>query len=184
MRNVGWMDMAVYDDPSSHSQYTEARNQGFTHEEAMGYVHGMSRDNARTPFQWNGAAQAGFTVGTPWLPVHENYPSVNAALQEQDSHSLLNWYRKLIAFRRRSEWADLLALGSETHLPELGNNILCYEREYQGRRLLVVCNFQAAEAECVLPAAAPNVLLHNLPAPAINGAQLRLRPFEAVLLEA
>lgn len=183
MRNVGWMDMSLYDDPSSHSQYGEARRRGFSHEEAMRYIHGMSRDNARTPFQWNNDPQAGFTTGKPWLPVHENYSSVNAAVQENNPASLLNWYRKLIAFRRFSEWADVLALGSETHFPDLGKNVLCYLRQYRDRRLMVVCNFQAAETECVLPAASAEVLLSNLPAPQLHETLLRLRPFEAIVLK-
>ena len=149
----------------------------------MRYIHGMSRDNARTPFQWNNDPQAGFTTGKPWLPVHENYSSVNAAVQENNPASLLNWYRKLIAFRRFSEWADVLALGSETHFPDLGKNVLCYLRQYRDRRLMVVCNFQAAETECVLPAASAEVLLSNLPAPQLHETLLRLRPFEAIVLK-
>ena len=181
MRNVNWMEIEDYDDISSHSQYREARSRGYSHEEAMHYIHTMSRDNARTPFQWSSAPNGGFTTGNPWLKVHENYPNVNVARQKGDPHSLLNWYRQLISLRKDPQWADVLSHGSERHLLELGENILAYLRETEDKKLLVLCNFQNREADCPIPAQDCAVLAHNYSAVELDGNIAHLRPFEALL---
>lgn len=183
MRNVHWKTIDQYNDVSSQSQYRAAREKGYTNEQTMEFIYEMSRDNARTPFQWNDGPNAGFTFGTPWLPVNENYLEINAEQQLEDPASLLRWYQQLIALRKRSEWSEVLALGSERHLPELGQNVLAYVRQLKQKKLLVVCNFQNQEAEISRFSNRSKSVLSNYGVPVTEGENWKLRPFEALLID-
>ena len=108
---------------------------------------GLGRDPQRTPMQWNGSLSAGFTDGTPWLPVAADYPHTNVAIEKQDPASILALYRNLIALRRGS---PALTRGSYRAVP-LGENVLAYERFEGDERLLVVLNFDGEPKELTLP---------------------------------
>ncbi len=97
-----------------------------------------SRENSRTPVQWSDAPNAGFTTGTPWFPVNENYRTVNAAAQEKDPDSLLNFYRRLIAFRKETPVA---LYGDYQELDHKNKYFYSYERNYLNKKLLVICCF-------------------------------------------
>ena len=97
-----------------------------------------SRENSRTPVQWNGEKNAGFTRGKPWFPVNENYREINVAAQENDPDSLLNFYRKLIAFRK----ANMVAVYGDYYEHDKPNRqFYVYERNYLDKKLLVICFF-------------------------------------------
>lgn len=132
-----------------------------------------SRDNARTPMQWNDSPNAGFTTGTPWLSVNGNYPRINAARQENDPASVLSFYRRLIAFRNGSE---VLQAGSFTRL-FLGNGVYAYRRELNGEGLTVVVSLAAAERPNPVSGA---VVLSNYDR---TEAPQRLAPYEALILQ-
>jgi oligo-1,6-glucosidase len=107
------------------------------------------RDSARSPMQWSAEKNAGFTTGTPWFQVNENYPEINVAAQEEDPNSLLNFYRKLLRFRKETPvvlWGDYVEL-----LPE-DKNLYVYERNYAGRKLLVICSFTDQQIRFQAPA--------------------------------
>ena len=98
--NVAWPDIEDYNDISSHGQYDLAIQEGFTKSQAMDAVHHFSRDNARTPMQWSGEQhEAGFTSGTPWLPVHSDYRYQNVESESTDAGSVLSYYRQLARLR-------------------------------------------------------------------------------------
>ncbi len=108
-----------------------------------------ARDNARSPVQWSAEQNAGFTTGTPWFPVNENYKTVNAADQEADPDSLLNFYRALLRFRKEHPvvlWGDYVEL-----LPE-DRKLYVYERNHEGKKLLVVCSFSEDPVRFQAPA--------------------------------
>ena len=108
-----------------------------------------ARDNARSPVQWSAEQNAGFTTGTPWFPVNDNYKTVNAADQEADPDSLLNFYRALLRFRKEHPvalWGDYVEL-----LPE-DRKLYVYERNYEGKKLLVVCSFSEDPVRFQAPA--------------------------------
>ena len=107
-----------------------------------------ARDSARTPMQWSAEKNAGFTTGEPWFYVNENYRTVNAAAEEADPDSLLNFYRELIDFRRRD---PIVKHGSYTELLPQSPNFYCYAREYAGRRLLVIASLVAKETYFTCP---------------------------------
>ena len=97
-----------------------------------------SRENSRTPVQWNNEENAGFTKGKPWFPVNENYREINVAAQENDPDSLLNFYRKLIAFRK----ANSVAVYGDYYEHDKNNKqFYVYERNYLDKKLLVICFF-------------------------------------------
>ncbi len=99
-----------------------------------------SRDSARSPMQWSAEENAGFTTGKPWFFVNENYKEVNAAAEEEDPDSLLNFYRELLAFRKVQ---PVVLRGDYRELMEDSRELYVYERSYEGQRLLVVCSFTA-----------------------------------------
>lgn len=138
--NVAWDSIDAYNDISSRGQYNFAISEGFSEAEALAAVHFFSRDNARTPVQWNGAKNAGFSAGTPWLPVNENFKTVNAAAEDMNPDSVLNWYRRLVKFRASHE--ELLAGDYELLLPD-SEEIFAFARTLGGKSIFTVVNFSA-----------------------------------------
>ena len=120
--------------------YQWGQNHGYSHTTKMNYFTQRSRDNARTPFQWNSQCHGGFTTGTPWLKVNPNYREVNAATQQQQPDSLFAFYQQLITLRRHSPISDILVEGefSEISAPE---PVIAYRRTLGSRAIDIYCNF-------------------------------------------
>ena len=106
MENVPFSSIDEVDDISTLDEYQVALNAGLSPEDALAAVSRFSRDNARTPMQWSGKENAGFTAGTPWLKVNPNYTSINAADQLDDPDSVRSFYKKLIALRKDPEYKE------------------------------------------------------------------------------
>ncbi|MBQ7221601.1 MAG: alpha,alpha-phosphotrehalase [Synergistaceae bacterium] len=138
MTNRFWRDIDEINDVQTKGQYDLALKEGFTSEEAMKFIRYFTRDNARTPMQWTSGKNAGFTSGTPWLPVNENYTLINAESEEKDSDSVLNWYRKLLAFRKSS---DVLIRGSWREVMSESEEVFGFVRELEGREVITLANF-------------------------------------------
>ncbi|MCQ2496488.1 MAG: alpha-glucosidase [Lachnospiraceae bacterium] len=138
MTNVQRQSIEDYDDVLSINQYEIALNKGFTKEEALACVMEYSRDNARTPMQWDASENAGFSAGRPWLGVNPNFKTVNAALQENDESSVLNWYRSL--YRLREEYS-LLIDGDFGELFSDSEEIFAYTRENDNQKAIILINF-------------------------------------------
>ena len=100
MTNVAHPSIDLYDDVETRNAWKAAEAAGKDMEKFLKTVHWQSRDNARTPIQWDATAQAGFSTGKPWIPVNENYPQINVAAAEKDPDSILHYYRKMIAYRK------------------------------------------------------------------------------------
>jgi oligo-1,6-glucosidase len=143
----------------------------------------QSRDNARTPMQWNDAENGGFTTGTPWLPVNPNHREINSERQLADPDSVFHHYRKLIALRHD---LDVVTHGDFTLLLPDDERIWAYTRRHDGTELLVLANLSSDEATVVLDdadiVATCELLLGNIPgrSPAFEGEQ-RLAPWEALV---
>ena len=98
-----------------------------------------SRDNGRTPVQWSAEKNAGFTTAEkPWFKINPNYTEINAASQEDDPDSVLNFYRRLLKFRKEN---DIVIYGSYEEHDHANKNLFTYSRELDGKRMLVVCSF-------------------------------------------
>ena len=182
MTNCRMKDIKEYDDLETKNQYRLAKAQGYTEEEAMEICYRNSRDNARTPMQWNAGANAGFTTGTPWLRVNDNYETVNVARQEQDEKSVLSYYRRLIALRKREDWKETFVYGSFQPAYQEEENLFGFRRTGQDRQALILANFGEEAVELKLEEQVEEVLLFNQDLPQLAGGHLKLRPCEAVVL--
>ena len=174
-QNVVWSSIEDYDDVQTKNQYAMALERGFTPGDALAYVHAHSRDNARTPMQWDASANAGFTCGTPWLPVHDDYATCNVAAQSADETSVLTWYRCLAELRRA---CPVVMTGDYQELMEESEDIYAFSRSSDDGRAVVLANF--TERDVTYDAQLVDGLICAL---STHGdAQLgRLRPLEAAV---
>lgn len=161
MQNARWNSVDEFDDISTKDQYRMAREAGLSDAEALAVCSAMSRDNARTPMQWKDAPQTGFTSGTPWLKVNDNYPVINVEKEEEQPDSVLHYYRKLIALRKSGEYRELFTYGKFEPAYENADHVMAYYRILQGRRVLVAANFGTDTIELDWEVPAKKVLLSN-----------------------
>ena len=161
MQNARFNSVDEFDDISTKDQYRMAREAGLSDAEALAVCSVMSRDNARTPMQWKDAPQAGFTSGTPWLKVNDNYPVINVEKEEGQLDSVLHYYRKLIALRKSGEYRELFTYGKFEPAYENADHVMAYYRILQGRRVLVAANFGTDTIELDWEVPAKKVLLSN-----------------------
>lgn len=182
MTNCPMDSIEEYDDISTKNEYANAIADGCSKEEAMKACFRFSRDNARTPMQWDASDNAGFTAGKPWLKVNPNYTVINAAAQEQDDDSVLNYYKKLIQLRKCEEYREIFTYGDFTPLFETEEKILAYGRCLQGKQVIVAANF-GAEKKCLQSDLFRDrtVLLSNGTA-ALDRDMLELLPSQVVVL--
>ena len=137
MTNVRY-NIEDYRDVEIQNVYKERIAAGYDKEDVMNSIYAKGRDNARTPMQWDDTENAGFTTGTPWIKVNDNYKTINAKSQVDDPDSIFNCYRKLVSFRKEY---PVLVDGSFKLLLAEDENIFAYERKNADERLLIVCNF-------------------------------------------
>ncbi len=143
MSNVDWNSIDAYNELNSRSQYEMALQEGFSHEQAIGFVKALSRDNARTPMQWDSSLNAGFSTGNPWLQLNGNYKHLNVAIEEKDENSPLAYFKRLSAFRK--ECAVLLN-GDFTPILVEDPQIFAFRRTWNGKTLTVLVNLSEQEA--------------------------------------
>lgn len=143
MENMEFSSIEEIDDIGSQDEYRVCLAAGLSEEEALQVVSHYSRDNARTPFQWDGSANAGFTEGRPWLRVNPNYKDINAASQERNPDSVLSFYRSLIALRKNPEYRETVVYGKTEPVLEEEPGIMAYFRRGEGQDILVAGNFNS-----------------------------------------
>ena len=182
MTNAHWGSIGEFNDINTKDQYRVALDAGLTEQQALAACEKMSRDNARTPMQWDSSPNAGFTTGTPWLKVNDNYPEINVAAQENDPDSVLNYYRRLTALRKSPEYRQLFTYGKFRPAFESFHRILAYYREKDNQRVLVAANFGREKQHLHLPGAVKKTLLTNS-GREITGSAMTLAPSEVVVLE-
>ena len=182
MTNAHWGSIEEFNDINTKDQYRVALDAGLTEQQALAACEKMSRDNARTPMQWDSSPNAGFTTGTPWLKVNDNYPEINVAAQENDPDSVLNYYRRLTALRKSPEYRQLFTYGKFRPAFENSNRILAYYREKDNQRVLVAANFGREKQHLHLPGTVKKTLLTNS-GREITGSAMTLAPSEVVVLE-
>ena len=183
MENFQCASIDEVDDVSARDEYQVALDAGLTPQQAMAAVNRFSRDNARSPFQWDNSAQAGFTTGTPWLRVNPNYSEINLAAQKDDPDSVWSFYRKLIDLRRNPDYSETVVYGrTEPYLAEQ-KNLMAYFRRGEGQSLLVAGNFQNEGQDMALPGPVKAVLLNNLEEFNAPDGVLHMAPWQFVVLE-
>ena len=182
MENVPISSIEEVDDISAINEYQVALDAGLSAEEAVKVVSKYSRDNARTPMQWTGGENAGFTTGKPWLKVNPNYTSINAAAQQDDPDSVRSFYKQLIALRKNPEYKETVVYGALEPAWEDQHNLMAYYRKGD-KTLLVIGNYQKEEQAVTLPSERKKVLLNNYPDLAQDNNTIRLRGYQVLILE-
>ena len=188
MTNVPFKDISDFRDLDSINAWHELVGQGvFTEDEMMKYLRYKSRDNARTPFQWDDTENAGFTTGSPWIMVNPNYKEINAKDQLEREDSVFRYYQKLIRLRKEHE---IIVYGSyDLVLPE-DRELYVYTRTLGNEKLLVVCNFYGNTRIFALPGGwtkeTSKLLIGNygdLLYARDNRNTVFIRPYEALVLK-
>ena len=172
----GYAGIDEYRDVESLNYYRILLERGLTEAEAFEVISRRSRDNGRTPMQWDGTDKAGFTTGEPWIGIPANHTYINAASEEEDPDSILHFYRTLTSLRK--EYA-VIAEGDIRFLAAGADGVIAYERSLHGQVLTVLCNMTAAEVPCAPALREGCCLLTNYPEDATDEAASVLRPFEA-----
>ena len=180
--NDNWT-MEEIDDCSTHGEYQRCLEVGYSEEKALEIVSYYSRDNARTPFQWDDTANAGFTSGTPWLVVNEKYKRINAAEQMSRENSVFSYYKRLIALRKDPEYAETIVYGrTEPALVE-EKDVMAYFRRGEGQDLFVIGNFDRVSRTVQIDdvTSQARVLLDNCGTYEIEDGRITLQPYQALV---
>ena len=179
MTNVQFEELTDYDDIQSVNRARQMMKEGTPREEAMNYIYASSRDNVRTPMQWNAQPEAGFTTGTPWLGVNPNYADINVAESLKDPNSIYHFYKEMIALRRDNE---ALIYGSYELVLPLHKQVYAYKRQGESETYLIVVNVFNDSAEVDLtPFDLKELVLTNYEVPNSLEKDIQLRPYEARL---
>lgn len=152
MTNAGYTDISQYRDVESTNYYRILMEEGKSSEEALRIIGERSRDNGRTPMQWDGTENAGFGTGTPWLGIPANHTTINVETEKKDSDSIYAFYKKLVALRKQYE---IIADGTIRFTDAGNDNIISYERVLNGQKLTVLCNLRGTEQAPGTPFEAP-----------------------------
>ena len=184
MENVDFTGMNEIDDISTIGEYQVALEAGLSPEEAFKAVKKFSRDNARTPMQWDDSKNAGFTTGTPWLMVNPQYTKINVASQINDEKSVLSYYKKLTALRKNETYKETIVYGEVVPYLENEHNLMAFYRNGENQTLLVLGNFDNCEKTVKLEKKAVAILLSNIDGVEfVNDFEIKLKPYQAVILE-
>ena len=181
MTNIYFDKLEDYRDIESINFFTEFTESGLmTPEYMMKCLMLRSRDNARTPMQWDDSEQAGFTDGESWIKVNPNYKEINAAQQLKDPNSIFHYYQKLISLRKEK---DIIVYGEFEPLYRDDEQIFAYTRKLDQEKLLTVCNFSDKNAEMEIPEEfkGAECLITNLDRTVFEG-KIVLKPYEAFVL--
>ena len=181
MTNTNWQNVDEFDDLNTVDQYHLALKAGLSEKDALDKIGRLSRDNARTPMQWNTSSNAGFTTGIPWLRLNDNYPDVNVAAQEKDTDSVLNYYKKLIALRKSDTYKDIFTYGKTIPVFLEKEMLMAYCREKDDKHILVLGNFGEKEEALHLSDEPKKLLLSNMNHTEI-GQDIILAPQESAVV--
>ena len=182
MTNYPFRSPEDFRDIESINAYREWCEEGsISHEVFWPCITFKSRDNARTPVQWDDSPQAGFTKGIPWIAVNPNYTQINAKAETADPDSVFHYYKKLIALRKAH---PIIVYGKYELMMEDNEELFVYTRELDGEKLLVVCSFSDHEASFSIPAefVGASCLISNT-GNTYDRGEITLKPYEAFVLQ-
>lgn len=171
-----------FNDISSIDQYGRGLQEGLSEQEALHAINLRSRDNARTPFPWNGGLNGGFSKITPWLKMTETYSEINVEQQMGQENSVLEFYKEMIQFRQFGRYSDCLIYGSILPIETRSGEVIAYERKYEGQKLYCYFNFSRQSVEECVPAESMRVVFNNLNDAALTERNLTLKPFQSLIL--
>lgn len=179
MTNPHFKSIEQYRDVESLNHYQILQDKGMTKEQALMILDVHSRDNSRTPMQWDDSINAGFTTGTPWIQTADNYTKINVKNSLEDKDSIFYYYQKLIQLRKNY---DVIAYGDIKPLLREDKRVFAYERNYKGQKLIVICNFYPTTYEIELPYDLSNYkcILNNYKNEA-KAKKIALKPYETLV---
>jgi len=174
MTNCEWKSREEWRDVSAFNYYEDNKDK-YSQEKLLDIVSKGTRDNARTPIQWDDSINAGFTTGAPWIKVNPNYKDINVKKSLEDSNSIYYYYKKLIALRKEN---PIMIYGKYIPLMEDDENLFVYKRAYEGKEWLIIMNFSKDNIDIDF-----NKIIERKPSKLILGNYLEeaeiLRPYEA-----
>jgi len=183
MSNARYTFLDQYTDVETLNAYQDlvVTRKLMTEQEFMGSAMRFGRDNVRSPMQWNDKKNAGFTTGTPWLPLCANYQTVNAESQIHDKESVFSFYKQLIAIRKHSAYSDLIEQGTYTLLEPDHPQLFAYERRFKNKGLLVLANYGTVPLHHQIDQKIVKTILSTRPQKIESSVDLM--PYEALVLE-
>ena len=182
MTNIGFTKIEQYKDIAAINGYKKAASDGEDLDHYLKKLNLLSRDNGRTPMQWDDTNNAGFSSETPWLPVHENHTTVNVATQQNDHNSVLNHFRKMVALRKDNL---LLVYGNYEIIQEEHPTIYAYSRTLDDEQMKILLNFSESTSKINLLDLSlyKKVLINNYNELLIDKNTIILQPYQAVVLK-
>lgn len=181
MINIKFDRIEDYRDIATVNRYNAIKSAGGNLGEFIKSQQFISRDNSRTPFQWDNTKHAGFTTGSPWIKVNPDYKEINVAAQEKDPRSVLNYFRKMVNLRKQN---PVLVHGKYQLLDEANEQVYAYTRSLNKKRVLVLLNFSKESSNFNIPAKTGKlgrVLINNMADVSIQGSSVKLQPYQAIL---
>ncbi|WP_258099048.1 glycoside hydrolase family 13 protein [Marinoscillum pacificum] len=181
MTNISFDSIEQYQDIAAINGYKKVVTEGGDIEQYMAELKFLSRDNGRTPMQWDASENAGFTSGTPWLPVNSNYREINVANQSSASNSCLNHFKEMVKLRLNT---PSLIYGAYQIIQPNHETIYAYTRSYEGEEYLVVLNFSKKQSSIQLEGFDLNtVSINNYEVLNISDKNLTLEPYQAIIFK-
>lgn len=183
MTNPYFESIEEYRDVESINYYNILKEQGESTDKVLDILKSKSRDNSRTPMQWNDKENSGFTIGTPWIPVGNSYKEINAEKSVKDSNSIFNHYKKLIELRKEY---DVISKGNIKMILEDHTKVMAYVRSYENKMLVVLNNFYGESTKVNIPSDIlnecinSNIILSNYSDSGKLGEEIILRPYESI----
>ena len=196
MDNFVRNDISEFDDIASKDQYQRALGEGFSSEEALYFVNKRSRDNSRTPMQWDNSKNAGFSKdenSKSWIKLTGSQATTNVADQINDKDSIFSHYKKMIDLRQNGKYSDCLTFGDFISIPLENEKIIAYVRKYKNQKVLCISNFSELKQEVKLSEIAKalgekeikigEILINNFDGFENNGEKVVFEGFQSLLVE-
>ncbi len=183
MTNIRFKNISDYRDLETHNYYNLLKRQGGDLEEFIAGQAEVSRDNGRTPMQWNASEKAGFTTGIPWLKINDNKTSINVEAADKDPHSILNYFREMIKLRKDNL---VLVYGKYSLVDKDNEQVYAYTRELNDDKVLVVLSFSDGGGTLTLPAGIQlgDEMINNYTDKlAVKDGKIALEPWQAVVVK-
>lgn len=183
MRDYQKKSIHEFLDLATYNNYNGYLLKGMTEDEALEKVNNECREHSRTPMQWNDKKNAGFTEGIPWFDVNPNYRVINYEAQKKDDKSLLSYYKKMIALRKREDLEETFIYGETKPRYEDQDGVIAYERTYEENRVLAIHNCNAREIRLPLDDVPGEVLLNNYEDWKTGNDNVVLKAFQSVIVK-
>ncbi|WP_419155556.1 glycoside hydrolase family 13 protein [Weissella minor] len=182
MKNFERQSIEEFNDVSSINNYEVAMRKGYSKTDALETVNKKSRDNARTPMQWNDSEFGGFSDSEPWLAMGTDLEHINVAEEQTDEQSVLRYYQAMAQLRQDSQYHANFIDGTLTELKNVPDNVIAYQRELDGQIISVYVNLGADTETVSYPNGSQTIVLQNRDDIVVDNGELKLPAYSAIVL--